>query len=65
MAGSTGQNQSMVDATGYLKAMQINDISKMVYHNKSHVIDQAIDQATKILSEKAKPFNRTETVGGQ
>ena len=24
-----------------------------------------IDQATEVLSERAKPFNRTETVGGQ
>ena len=55
----------MADATGYLKAMQMNDISKMLYHNESHVIDQMIDQGTEILSEKAKPFNRTETVGGQ
>ena len=51
MAGATGQNQSMADATGYLKAMQMNDISKMLYHNESHVIDQMIDQATEILSE--------------
>ena len=67
MAGATGQNQnqSMARATGYLKAMQMNDISELLYHNESHVIDQMIDQATEILSERAKPFNRTETVGGQ
>ena len=43
----------------------VNDISKMLYHNESHAINQMIDKATEILSEKAKPFNRTETVGGQ
>ena len=57
--------QSMAGATDYLKAMQMNDISELLYHNESHVIDQMIDQATEIVSEKAKPFNRTETVGGQ
>ena len=69
MARATGQNQNqnqlMAQATDYLKAMQMNDISELLYHNESHVIDQMIDQATEILSEKAKPFNRTETVGGQ
>ena len=65
MARATGNDQSMARATGYLKAMQMNDISEMLYHNESHVIDQMIDQATEVLSEKAKPFNRTETVGGQ
>ena len=67
MARATGpnQNQSMAGATDYLKAMQMNDISELLYHNESHVIDQMIDQATEILSERAKPFNRTETVGGQ
>ena len=63
--GNEFQNQSMARATGYLKAMQMNDISKMLYHNESHAIDQMIDQATEILSEKAKPFNRTETASGQ
>ena len=67
MARATGQskNQLMARATDYLKAMQMNDISELLYHNESHVIDQMIDQATEILSEKAKPFNRTETVGDQ
>ena len=69
MVGATGQNQNqnqlMTQATDYLKAMQMNDISELLYHNESHVVDQMIDQATEILSEKAKPFNRTETVGGQ
>ena len=67
MARATGQskNQSMARATDYLKAMQMNDISEMLYHNESHVINQMIDQATEVLSERAKPFNRTETVGGQ
>ena len=67
MAHATGQNQnqSMAGDTDYLKAMQMNDISELLYHNESHVIDQMIDQATEILSERAKPFNRTETVGGQ
>ena len=65
MARATGNDQSMARATGYLKAMQMNDISEMLYHNESHVIDQMIDQATEVLSEKAKPFNQTETVGGQ
>ena len=56
MAGATGQNQNqlMAGATDYLKAMQMNDISKLLYHNESHVIDQMIDQATEILSERAK-----------
>ena len=69
MARATGQNQNqnqlMARATDYLKAMQMNDISELLYHNESHVIDQMIDQAQEILSEKAKPFNRTEIVGGQ
>ena len=67
MARATGpnQNQSLAGATDYLKAMQMNDISELLYHNESHVIDQMIDQATEILSEKAKPFNSTETVSGQ
>ena len=64
MAGATGQNQSMADATDYLKAIQMNDIRELLYHNESHVINQMIDQATE-MSEKAKPFQRTETVGGQ
>ena len=55
----------MARATDYLKAMQMDDISELLYHNESHAIDQMIDQATEILSERAKPFNRTETVGGQ
>ena len=42
----------MAQATDYLKAMQINDISELLYHIESHVIDQAIDQATKTLSKK-------------
>ena len=58
-------NQSMADATGYLRAMQMNDIDEKLYHNESHVIDEMIDQATEVLSEKATPFNRTETIGGQ
>ena len=33
MAGATGQNQLMADATDYLKAMQMNDISELLYHN--------------------------------
>ena len=69
MAGDTGQNQnqnqSMAQATGYLKAMQMNDISELLYHNESHVIDQMIDQVTEILSEKAKQFNCTEEIDGQ
>ena len=69
MARATGsnqnQNQSTARATDYLKAMQMNDISELLYHNESHVIDQMIDQATEVLSERAKPINRTETVGGQ
>ena len=60
MAGATGQNQnqnqSMAQSTGYLKAMQMNDISELLYHNESHAIDQMIDQAQEILSEKAKPL---------
>ena len=63
--GNEFQNQLMADATGYLKAMQMNDISKMLYHNKSHIIDQMIDQATEVFSEKGKPFKHTETVSGQ
>ena len=59
------QNQSTARATDYLRAMQMNDISELLYHNESHVIDQMIDQATENLSEKAKSFNRTETVDGQ
>ena len=58
-------NQSMADATGYLRSMQMNDVSKMLYHNESHAINQMIYEATEILSEKAKPFNQSETVGGQ
>ena len=71
MARATGsnqnqkQNQLMAQATDYLKAMQMDDISELLYHNESHAIDQMIDQAQEILSERAKPFNRTETVGGQ
>ena len=67
MVGATGQsqNQSMARATDYLKAMQMNDISELLCHTESHVIDQMIDQATEILSDRAKPFNRTETVGDQ
>ena len=51
MAGATGQNQNqlMAGATDYLKAMQMNDISALLYHNESHVIDQMIDQATETL----------------
>lgn len=55
----------MADATDYSKAMQMNDISELLYHNESHVIDKMIDQATEILSEKAKPFKCTEIVSGQ
>ena len=67
MAGATGQNQNqlMAGVTDYLKAMHMNDISELLYHNESHVIDQMIDQATEILSEKAKPFNCTEVTNGQ
>ena len=67
MARATGpnQNQSTARATDYLKAMQMDDISELLYHNESHAIDQMIDQAQEILSKRAKPFNRTETVGGQ
>ena len=68
MTGATDQNQtqnqSMAGATDYLKAMQMNDISELLYHNESHVIDQMIDQATKILSERAKSFNCTEVIDG-
>ena len=45
--------------------MQMDDISELLYHNESHAIDQMIDRAEEILSERAKPFNRTEIVGGQ
>ena len=40
----------------YLKAIQMNDISDMLYHNKSHVIDQMIDQATKSFVRKSQTF---------
>ena len=40
MAQATGpnQNQSKAGATDYLKAMQMNDISELLYHSESHVI---------------------------
>ena len=31
--GNKFQNQLMARATGYLKAMQMNDISEMLYYN--------------------------------
>ena len=55
----------MADANVYLKIMQMNDISKILYQNESHVIDQMIDKVMEVLSEKAKPFNKTEIIGGQ
>ena len=58
IAGATSknqnQNQLMARATDHSKAMQMNDISELLHHNESHVIDQMIDQATEILSEKSQ-----------
>ena len=58
----------MPDGSGYLHAMTMDDISDMQHSynvSSTSLINWMIDQATNILSDKAKPFNRTETVGEQ
>ena len=56
------------DGSGYLHAMTMEDISDMQHSynvNSTALIDRMIDHATNTLSNKAKPFNCTETVGEQ
>ena len=50
----------MPDGNGYLYAMTMDDISDMQHSynvSSTSLIDQMIDWATNILSDKAKPFN--------
>ena len=51
-------NQSMVSATDYLKSMTMNGWSEMLHskENESFLLDQMINEATKTLVNKAKPF---------
>ena len=56
-ADGTKANQLMADATGHLRAVQMNDISEMMYHNESYAINQMIDKATEVLPEKLNLSN--------
>ena len=61
-------NHMMPDGSGYLQAMTMDDISNMQHSysvNSTALIDWMINRATNTLSNKAKPFNRIETVREQ
>ena len=50
----------MASATDYLQSMTMNGWSEILHSedNQSSLLDQMIDEATNILSKKAKPFKK-------